>query len=353
MRSALIFPWFLLGMLGCGNGFESPSLVDTLRVLAVTPEPASGTPGQTSNLSITVADGAKGAASGGQARPLQIAWLAGCHNPPTRQFFGCYPLLTALAAHLSPRVLDTPQSEATAVWFGTGTTYALRVPVDILSAAPQGPGDPIHFGVSFAFFAVCAGELRPRADLTDRVPFDCVDPKSGATLGRRDFVTGVTTLFSYEAATNHNPELTGVHFGSAELHSALCKSDADCAGQITPEAAGFELVCGSLGTCSPSFPACSGKNCPEILVSPDVPRTSAEPLPGESAHETVWASFYSTAGSFDSATQLINDHGAGFITDHGSLFRLPADHTGPIGLWVTVNDQRGGVAVQAFEVRLH
>ena len=344
--------WLLaaLAFLGCANDFAPPSRVDTLRVLDVVPEPASGAPGQTSMLDLVVADAAPAADAAGVARTLQVAWLGGCHNPPSRQFFGCFPLLDAIATRLSARVIDTPAASLPAAVFGIGPRYALTVPEDILKNAPKAASDPVHFGVSYAFFAVCAGELRPRPDLTDRVPLECVDAQSGHALGRQDFVTGYATLYSYEGATNHNPVLPSMHFGAATVSPAPCTQDADCAGLVDEQQAGFSEVCGSQGSCALSLPACPASGeCPTILVSPDVEPASAEALPGEDAHEIVWASFYSTHGSFDTATQLVNDRGTGFIADHGSYFHRP--HTaGPTTIWVTVNDQRGGSAFQSVEV---
>ena len=335
----------------CANDFAPQSHVDTLRVIAVRPEPASGVPGQRSTLELVVADGAaRVTAPGEAARPLQVVWLAGCHNPSSRQFFGCYPLLGLLAARMSPRAIDTPVSRLPPSVFGTGLRYDLPVPTDILSAAPQLAGDTIHFGVSFAFFAVCAGELHPRPDFTDRLPLECLDATTGAPLGRRDFITGYTTLYSYEAALNHNPELTGVHFGPMALSSAACTKDSECAG-LADSAKGFDARCGTQGTCAPVLPACSRPaDCPKILITADVGGESAEALPGEGANEVVWASYYSTSGSFDEATELVNDHSTGYIKDHGSYFHPAISSDLPTTVWVTVNDQRGGAAFQSFEV---
>ena len=342
---------FLLALGACSHDFEPPSRVDTLRVIAVRPEPASGTPGRTSALELVVADGLSGNADGGAARPLQVVWLAGCHNPPTRQYFGCYPLLGKLAARLSPRAVDTPASSLPPSMFGTGMHYDLAVPDNILSAAPKESGDPIHFGVSYAFFAVCAGELRPQLAFSDRVPIDCVDPKTGSSLGRADFVTGFTTLYSYEGAINSNPVLTGVHLGGTALDTSACHTDADCAGLVDRAQAGFTERCGSQGSCAPVLPACTAPaQCAKILITPDVDPASAERLPGVGANEILWASYYANAGTFQEATELVNDRSTGFITDHGSYFRPPADSNGPTTVWLTVNDERGGAAFQSFEV---
>ncbi|MEO7033465.1 MAG: hypothetical protein ABI548_06305 [Polyangiaceae bacterium] len=347
--AAVLLAWACV-LSGCANNFTPQSKIDTLRVIAVRPEPASGAPGRTSALELVVADGASGSADGGAARSLQVVWLAGCHNPPTRQYFGCYPLLGQLAARLSPRAVDTPASSLPPSVFGTGTHYDLVVPGNILSAAPKQAGDTIHFGVSYAFFAVCAGELRPRLSFTDRLPIDCVDPQTGASLGREGFVTGFTTLYSYEGVTNSNPVLTGVHLGSTALDTSACRSDADCAGLVDVALAGFDERCGSQGTCTPVLPACTSGNCAKILITPDVDPASAEPLPGVGANEILWANYYATAGAFEEATELVNDRSTGFIADHGSYFRPPLNSDVPTTVWLTVNDERGGAAFQSFEV---
>jgi hypothetical protein len=341
----------LAALAGCSKNFEPASRVDTLRVLAVVPEPASGAPGQTSTLELVIADGASTDSGGGTPRALQVAWLAGCHNPPGRQFYACYPVLQALAGRLSKRVIDTPSDALPPNMLGTSSRFELAVPEDILSAAPKAASDPVHFGVSYAFFAVCAGELRPRPDVTDRVPLDCVDNQSGQLLGRQDFVTGYATLYSYDGVTNHNPVLENIRFGGATVVPNPCKDDSDCEGLVDSASAGFDEVCGSNALCSPRVPACPASgSCPSILVTPNVPPTSAEPLPDGSAHEILWASYYATRGVFETDTQLVNDRSSGFIADHGAYFRPPRVGVGPGTVWVTVNDERGGASFQSLEV---
>lgn len=347
--------------LGCSNDFTEPSHVDTLRALGVHAEPASGVPGQTSELDLIVADGAasegasdaSGSGAAPNARPLQVAWLGACHNPPSRQFYGCFPILQRIATRLAARVIDTDSSSLPRGAFALGPHYELAVPAGILREAPQSSADPIHYGVSYAFFAACAGELRARPDLNDRVPLDCVDPLTGRPLGRRDFVSGYATLYTYQGALNHNPTLSSVHVGSVAVTPTPCTNDADCAN-LVPSDAGFSEICGSQGQCALSFPACPGQSeCPAVRVSPDLEPTSAEPLPGEAAHEIVWANFYASKGRFETSTQLVNDRNSGFIADHGSFFHPPAAPLGPTTIWITVNDQRGGSALQSFEVWTH
>src|SRR5688500_15897473 len=98
---ALLIPFALAG---CDDGFAKPSLLDSLRVLAVQATPASGSPAGSSRLELVHSDGTRRADGALLApRSVQIAWFGGCHNPPTRQFFGCYPILNLLAQQLAPK----------------------------------------------------------------------------------------------------------------------------------------------------------------------------------------------------------------------------------------------------------
>jgi hypothetical protein len=317
---SLAFGLLLLG--GCEPGFDPPSEVEGLRVLAVQPEPASGSPGVPVALRMLLADGKTEPDEA--ARPIQVAWLLGCHNPPTRLYYGCMPVLRALAAALD----DPSMAPPGALQFGTDVTFA--IPDDILSAAPRVPTDPVHFGVSYAFFAVCAGQLRPRPDVADRVPLDCVDTTTGKPLGASDFVLGFTTVYSYEGSVNQNPVLETLMFDDAVVPDPAC-------------AVGDQ-------TCLPKLPVCGledrGK-CPAHRVLPSITPESAERL--GNLGEILWASYYASAGTFQTPTQLVNDRATGLVDDYSGTFRAPAE-PGPVRIWVTVNDQRGGATWQTFDV---
>jgi hypothetical protein len=312
----------IAALAGCEPGFEPPSKVTGLRVLAVRPEPASGSPGVPVALSMLVADGKTEPDE--PERPLQIAWLLGCHNPPTRLYYGCMPILRELA-----KGIDDPSSVPPGT-LAFGRDVELLVPDDILSAAPRVPTDPVHFGVSYAFFAVCAGQLRPRPDVTDRVPLDCVDPATGQALGASDFVLGFATVYSYEGSVNASPALESLTFDAVAVPDPAC-------------AAGDE-------SCLPRVAACTledrGK-CPAHRVRPRVTPESAERL-GD-VGEILWASYYASAGTFATPTQLVNDRATGLVADYSGTFRPPAE-PGPVRIWVTVNDQRGGATWQTFDV---
>jgi hypothetical protein len=335
-------------VVACGPGFDPPSVVESLRVLAVRPEPGSGAPGQTVRLEMLYADGTL-REPGDPLRPIQIAWLGGCHNPESRLYFGCFPTISALARGLSARVVDTPPDALPPGSFGVGTTFDVPIPSDILSSAPRYTGDPVHFGVSYAFFAACAGELRPRPERTDRVPLACVDPTTGFELDSDDFVEGFATVPTYEGIQNENPLLTALSFGSFDLVDQECDTDEDCDGLSGATAGKFG--CLDSQRCAPVVRPCSPDDgdCPRTLVFPEIDTASAEELPGEDGREILWANFYATDGDFQSDAQLVNDRATGWVEDHGAYFVAP-DEAGTVDLYVTVHDERGGAAWSSFRV---
>jgi len=333
-NSALLLLPLIAGALGCEPGFTPASKVESLRVLAVRPEPASGAPGAVLTLDMLYADLREGAPE------PEIAWIAGCHNPPSRQYYECFPRLGQAAAGSAGSI-------------GLGSRFELTIPDDILSSAPRLPTDPVHFGVSYVFFAACAGSLRPRPDVTDRLPLDCVNPETEAPLGANDFVIGFSTIYSYEGVSNQNPVVTGLLFDGVPAGSigtdgtaveAPCADASECA---SPDDFGRERTC-SLGRCVLVVPACAGVDCPEYAIAPAVDAATAEPVGGGT--EIVWANYYATAGEIVKPTQLVVDRERGFVGDYTSSWRAPEEPAGNVRLWATVNDQRGGAAWATFDV---
>jgi hypothetical protein len=306
-------------LLACEPGFDPPSKVKQLRVLAVRSEPASGSPGATVDLEMLVADGKS--TPGEPERPLEMAWFLGCHNPPSRLYYACVPAFRALAQSTSS-LSELPPG---AIAFGPQAS--LVVPDDILSSAPRIPTDPVHFGVSYSFFAVCAGRLEVRPDIVDGLPLGCVHPESGRSVGPSDFVVGFSTLYTYENAENTNPELESLEFDGTPV---LCDDDDP--------------------SCLPTVPACTLPDrgaCPTYRIDPRVVRESVEAVSG--GGEILWASYYATAGEVTKGTQLVSDRVTGMVADYSSAFVAPA-RGGRVRLWVTVNDNRGGAVWSSFDV---
>src|SRR5262249_44457198 len=152
--------------------------------------------------------------------------------PPSRQYYACAPALQTL--------LESSDI-ATSGLLGSGTEFSATLPNDILSAAPRLATDPVHYGVSYVFFAACGGTLV--MDGRDGFPFGCVDD-AGAPVPPSDFVIGFTTIYAFEGADNQNtnPVLDGIDFDGMSAVPALefdatpdtpapekCMTDADCA----------------------------------------------------------------------------------------------------------------------------
>lgn len=326
-------------LLGCTEGFDPPSEVRGLRVLAVRSEPASGVPGGRVQFEMLRADAPP---VGAAPREVQVAWLGGCHAPANRHHFACYPLLVELARRLPPRVLDAP---AVFGVFGSGERFELQLPDDLLERSPRVETDPIHFAPSYVFFAACAGELVPRPDLTDRVPLGCVSLETREPVPSDGFVIGFATLFTFEGAENHHPRLDGVRFGGALATDTDCADDGDCADDET----GLPRACSAAGRCAPRVEPCPSGDCPRLWIEPVIARDSAELLPGEGRPEVLWVNFFANAGELGSAAELVNDRTSGWIDDHATRW-LPPPTPVDATLWVSVHDQRGGAAFRTLDV---
>jgi hypothetical protein len=358
MRFSGFFAVAALLALGCEPGFAPQSEIHGLRVLAVRPTPASGSPGATVGLDLLLADRrawSKEDDGTPVAPAVDVKWLAGCHNPPSRQYFACAPVLGELARH--------PIEAVEAGLVGSGLHYDLVLPDDILSAAPRLPQDPLHYGVSYVFFAACVGTLEPASGPTEHgFPFECRDD-AGALVGPAGRVIGFATIYSYEGAENQNenPVLSGLSFDGApapafgldafaaegtNVAAKPCSRPEDCATGTDER----PQSCSEHGVCAPRVEACAGDGCRAYRVLPEV-ALSGETFTG--GHEIVWASYYATLGSFGSETRLVVDRVNGPARDIGSGWSPPApsgDVPRTSRLWVTVNDQRGGATWAFFDV---
>lgn len=340
---------------GCAEGFPSPSLLDSLRVLAVQPEPASGVPGEPVTLTMLVHDGRSGREDAPEPTPPQVLWVGGCHNPPSRQYFGCYPAIEALARQLGEAAPDAPLTPVPG-YIGLGTEFELPLPEGILDDAPRYESDPIHFGVSYIFFAACAGELRLDLKAKGSLPVGCFDSASGRRLGPEDYVEGFTTVYTYEDELNHNPELESIKFAGSDVVLGPCEVDDDCEA-LAETLEGFKsYACSDAGQCIPAVARCDGADsCPEYPIEPDAPRDSAEPdpsAPDPGQAEILWLNFYADDGEFASETRLLNDRETGWVDNHASGWRPVRKTPGTVRLFATLHDNRGGADWRGFEVLL-
>jgi hypothetical protein len=207
---------FAAAVVSVGCMGKEPTDSSHLTVLAVRAEPPTGVPGGAVTFELLHSD--EVAPPAGGARPTQIAWLGGCHDPPGGQYFGCYPGLRSTVASFASAVLDTPPDVLTRAGAGLGTTFSMTIPADV---AARG------YGVSFAFFAVCTGRLVPAPDREDTVPLDCREA-GGKSIDRSGFAVGFTTVYTVPGVANHNPIIDGIDFDGVSLDELACGADADC-----------------------------------------------------------------------------------------------------------------------------
>lgn len=354
-----------------GPDFSDPRRVTGVRVLAVTPDPASGSPGARVALRMEVVDAAQfpreqtgdGGADGSPA--LSVAWLGGCHNPPSDQHYGCYPLLQQIAARLpSPlptSAAEVPESERLA--WGLGTRFAVEVPSDILEGRELST-DALPFGVSFAFFAACRGQLVPAPELGDGVPLRCVSER-GESAGSEGFVRGFATVYTYAAGINRPPVVLGRSIDGIDAIERACNTDADCADlaqgpldaacarPVSTRIAGEEPA--SERRCLPRVASCAAPPCRNYALMPRLDVTSIEPDPsaappgGPAPNEVIWVKYYSI-GAVSEDEVLVNDRASGLNPNYAVRFRPPPRPSeAPVPVWAVVQDSRGGASVSRWD----
>lgn len=386
MASRRLWVGALLGSLAAcfpsGPDFAPPRALRGVRVLGVVGEPASGTPGGQVRLQLEAFDSAPLLAeaqraaglidagtepsSGAPPAALSVAWFGGCHNPPGDTQSGCYGPLRAIASQLPDPLPE--QSSAIpaeqAPFFGLGGSFVVSIPPDILEGRQLRTQAPA-FGVSFSFFAVCRGVLRPAFDESAVVPLACHDRESGARLGSEAFVTGFVTTYTYEGGLNRSPELIGALIDGAESPRTLCASDADCAtvrvGDLATACARPVATATSVEAepeprrCLPVVPACTAPPCDTHELWPRLSPSSVEvdpsgaPPGSASPDEIMWVKYFGFGG-FSRTEALINDRATGFNPDYALTWAAPPIVLeSPVPVWAVVQDNRGGTAVARWD----
>jgi hypothetical protein len=358
MRSRHFHGWpaiLCIALASCGaTGFEKPSIVKGVRVLAVQKEPAYPHPGETVKLTMLYWDGK---ASSGAARPIQTVWFGGdpsgwnCINPPGDLYYNCFasggvgqaPEGDAGAGEAAPMgdagVADAAAQDAASgdggfalppAIAGHASTHRAVIPPAnvILKPIPPDRGPP--YGLEYVFFGVCAGRIDyvPPTESPNTLPIGCYG-SHGELLGPDDFVPGYTSLYVYADRRNANPIVGNLNFNGAPIGSMT--------GPVAP---------------APTVPHCTASDsidCPAYPIKAEIDPASAEEDPatvkldGEPIQEQIWVAYFATAGEFKDELRLVNDAQDGWNEDHGTVWHLPTT-PGPVHLWAVVHDNRGGVA---------
>ena len=356
-----------LATLGCGAEFDSPAELKSLRVLGVQKSAPYAQPGETVHLSLSFYDGSSKAVDpedvpDGEESPrkVQVAWLSGCFNPPGDLYAGCFA---------------TPPENFT---FEFGTALDLPIPEDVM--IPRQPPSP-RYGLTYVFFAVCAGELGIDTSGAPGLPLRCKDPQ-GRDLGSSDFVAGYAAIYIFGSDpsgnpyTNQNPAITGFALQGIELvppstpdehlPGDVCLNDAclaDCSdprlGCVTPSL-GDDIDCSVDG--APCVPVCpddgDSEKCDGHAIRPLIDQSQPAEIDaisrdvyGQAYQEQMWVNYYASRGKLKSDTRLLNDATQGWNSDYGTEFFAPSK-PGPVRIWAVAHDNRGGSAWVAATVQV-
>ncbi|HTV25693.1 MAG TPA: hypothetical protein VMG12_43655, partial [Polyangiaceae bacterium] len=342
--------------LGCGAEFDPASEITGLRVLAVKKSLPYARPGEAVDFTMLWHDAEPD-------RPIpQIAWLAICENPPADLFEACFTQVPELTADDLAARISLPDPAATT----PNDRFSFTTSADLITSRPPPPeASTTAYGLSYVFFAACAGQLA--LDMGSEVPFVCyeeLDGVDGFSEGdtrrdSRDFVIGYSAVFAYDTYRNQNPLISGVQFGDTTLWPDSPPEVAAAAPPGAVLASARDLCIGeSCGVIQPgtdtepcldvlTLDACLEDECDTTSVQPLIDPASAEPDDAASARsaeplgEQMWVNYYATGGELGEEVRLLNDAVAGFSTDTSTDYEA-ADTAQVSYVWAVAHDNRGG-----------
>jgi hypothetical protein len=303
-----------LGCAGCSTDFDPPSLVNTVRILALQANSPFAAPAESVTLSVLAADGRTN-----KPAPMALYWLPRvCENPSEDLYYNCY----AAFGEQFPAGVDLTASLA------TGATFGFTMPADAVATHARIAGHATPYGVVFAFVMACAGHVEytppnPATESPATIPFGCFDADHNA-LGSDDFVFAFMRVYAYATLRNANPVIASLTYGEASVDAA----------------AGLTLAhCG----------ASTESSCSQVNFQTQVPTSSQEPDPesaradGQPEKEAIWVDYFITAGKVQTDSVLLYDPTAGPVASTADGYAAPLS-AGSQTLWTVVHDNRGGVS---------
>ncbi len=349
---------------GCGAEFDSVSQIEGLRILGVQKSDPYAQPGDTVEMRMLLHDTGERDTdeAEGEPRDISLFWLAGCHNPPADLYSLCLEVfseaLTGFETDGSFEDLDPERLvelfaslNERGISFGTEEQFSFRVPHDIVSSRPP-PADPSiqPYGLSFVFFAACAGELRMETDEEGEFPLACYDD-DGVRVDSERFVAGYSQVFTYEGLSNDNPRIEGIVVDGRRLDDAqYCVGEACETLPPDPERDCLEDV--------PRVEVCEDEDSGDcdsfefhVVVDDssverdDVLSSSEE----DDIDEQMWVNYHTDRGGMKFDVALVNDATAGFNERPFTEYTAP-EVPGPAHIWAVVRDNRGGSNWARFQV---
>jgi hypothetical protein len=345
----LALPALLAALASCSEPLDPPSRLDGLRVLAVKTEPPLARPGERVSLEMLAVDGA----AGDPARRVRKLWLGGCHAPEGDLPSSCFDRLAPALRALSPGDLDdelAPLDGPAAGIVGFGNQFQQDVPLDAVARGPAPSAGVPRYGLSYVFFAACAGSLRPlgeRQAAPHGLAITCLLP-DGSTAPARDFVVGYVPIKAYDELRNQPPIIRGLTVAGLAPSGAACDEGAACpAGE----------ACGTQGACVPVVPACTASSDDDCEAPPFVAIVGADsveldPTSLPPSPETVWVAYFMERGKLGDDARLVSDPGGGVRPPEALASGIiPArGHVGPARLWAVARDNRLGVSWASQEI---
>ncbi len=346
----------MLAATSCAPGFDPPSKVDTLRILAVTIDKPYAQPGDEVTLRMTVFDGA-GHPDDPESVPrtLQIIWLGGCFDPEGDLYYLCFAQLAELLGSMGGGM---PPEDLVKLDFAPGSLsgtpdaheFTFTMPADIVSRRPTPPVGP-HYGIAYVFFAACAGQIVP-AELESTggevpdFPLECHD-QAGNELGSESFVIGYTQVYAFaDERENANPPINAITLDGAELPQDPVDAPVVEACPVTEEDR-------RAAACASDQPMDDCRHYTIKAVIDDVAEVDPEAfdIDGNPMREVVWVSYFTHGGDMTVALSLVSDATKGYLDDHDTDWIPPAE-PGTYAIWAVARDQRGGSSVVRGYVRV-
>ena len=344
MRGRRAAGWLVMGLgawasSSCApGGFQSSTLVNSVRVLASSADQPYAKPGATVNVQVLAVDG-----RAEKTTPMTLYWLPFvCFDPPDDAYYNCFSQFAEAvrggavdggaeagagpvdggapaAPDGSLPMVGTPGPGVELMGLPSGPSFSFTMPANVIAAhMTQPPVTP--YGLAIVFNVACAGRLEllpPNPGNVQAAPVGCFDAQ-GNLLGPNDYVFGFSRVYAYDELENANPVIDHV----------------DVNGQAVDLQLGFQVR------------HCAPNDCANVHIGPVVPPSSQEPDPLDNDKEEIWAEFFSTVGSFTDEARLLYNTTTGSVGDPSATddqFHPPND-PGDGTIWIVVHDSRGGAS---------
>ncbi len=301
-----------------GTEFDPQNMVQGVRILSARADKPYAKPGESVTLDLLVADGRKD-----KTRPLKTMWFPFvCANPRADAYFNCFAPQPGQLGGTSSALSALPRGIDLASLLPNGTSYTFTMPDAVRPKA----GSQEPSGTVFVFNAACAGRLLVKEVDPNQgpqgVPLQCVD-EAGDPLGPDDYVIGFTRVFAYTTRQNANPAIDYMLFDGARVDLAAGVSVAACKES-------------------------KAEDCPEhkvdVVLKPGSQELngSEKAADGTPLKEVVWATYYASAGRFDSDARLLFDAREGEVSGRDNKYFAKSEAAATATMWVVVKDNRGG-----------